>query len=84
MRVTFGRPVEVARYAGRSDDRMLLRQITDEVMFEIGRMSGQKYVDTYAGRGTERGSEALPADTARIETPNGQAPARRSSAEVLR
>lgn len=79
MRVSFGRPVEVARYAGRSDDRMLLRQITDEVMFEIGRMSGQQYVDTYASR--EQTSEALPAETARM--PQEAQAARRSSADVL-
>lgn len=77
MRVSFGRPVDVARYAGRSDDRMLLRQITDEVMFEVGRLSGQTYSDTYASR--ERSSEALPAETARIS----DQPARRSSADVL-
>lgn len=79
MRVSFGRPVEVARYAGRSDDRMLLRQITDEVMFEIGRMSGQQYVDTYASR--EQTSEALPAETARM--PQEAQAVRRSSADVL-
>ena len=27
---------------------MVLRQITDEVMFEIANLSGQEYVDTYA------------------------------------
>ena len=48
VRVAFGRPIETARYAGGADDRMLLRQITDELMYEIGDLSGQPYVDQYA------------------------------------
>ena len=79
MRVSFGAPVDVTRYADRVDDRLLLRQITDEVMFEIGRLSGQRYVDTYANRSDS--AEALPAETARVEGPAGEP--RRSSAEVL-
>jgi len=66
MRVRFGNPIDVSRYAGRSDDRLLLRQITDEVMFEIGQLSGQVYVDTYASR--ERSSEALGTEQATIVT----------------
>lgn len=65
MRVRFGRPVDVSRYAGREDDRLVLRQITDEVMYEIRELSGQDYVDTYA---TKR-SEDIPTDTARIAEP---------------
>jgi 1-acyl-sn-glycerol-3-phosphate acyltransferase len=60
MRVRIGRPVSVARYRDRADDRLVLRQIIDEVMFEIRELSGQDYVDTYA---TKR-SEELPAETA--------------------
>lgn len=66
MRVRFGRPIDVTRYADRSDDRLLLRQITDEVMYEIGNLSGQRYEDTYANK--KRSSEALPADTGRVIT----------------
>lgn len=47
----FGRPIDVSRYADRADDRIVLRQITDEVMFEIRNLSGQEYVDTYATKG---------------------------------
>jgi 1-acyl-sn-glycerol-3-phosphate acyltransferase len=73
MRVRFGRPVEVSRYHGRSDDRMLLRQITDEVMFEIGQLSGQRYVDTYASR-TDDAAGALPAaETARLVSQSSSA-----------
>jgi 1-acyl-sn-glycerol-3-phosphate acyltransferase len=62
MRVRIGRPVSVKRYLDRPDDRMALRQITDEVMFEIRELSGQDYVDTYA----TKKSESLPAETAVI------------------
>ncbi len=49
VEVNFGRPIDVSRYHGKLDDRMLLRQITDEVMFEIAELSGQTYVNVYAG-----------------------------------
>jgi 1-acyl-sn-glycerol-3-phosphate acyltransferase len=65
MRVRFGRPIDVSRYGDRGDDRLVLRQITDEVMYEIRELSGQDYVDTYA---TKR-SEDIPTDTARIAEP---------------
>jgi len=66
MRVRFGRPVDVTRYLDRADDRLVLRQITDEVMFEIRELSGQNYVDTYA----TKKSEDIPTDTARIARPD--------------
>jgi 1-acyl-sn-glycerol-3-phosphate acyltransferase len=35
------------------NDRYILRSITDEIMYEIMRLSGQEYVDMYAGRAKE-------------------------------
>ena len=35
------------------DDRYILRAITDEIMYEIMRLSGQEYVDMYATRAKE-------------------------------
>lgn len=46
--VTFGAPLDFSRYAGMNADRFVLRAITDEVMREIERLSGQEYVDVYA------------------------------------
>lgn len=46
--VTFGEPMDFSRYAGLTEDRFVLRAITDEIMHEIGRLSGQEYVDVYA------------------------------------
>jgi 1-acyl-sn-glycerol-3-phosphate acyltransferase len=48
--IRFGRPVTVGRYLDRADDRLVLRQIIDEVMFAIRELSGQEYVDEYAGK----------------------------------
>ncbi|PJJ56054.1 1-acyl-sn-glycerol-3-phosphate acyltransferase [Mumia flava] len=48
--VTFGRPLDFSRYDGMADDRYILRAVTDEIMYEIMRLSGQEYVDRYASR----------------------------------
>jgi 1-acyl-sn-glycerol-3-phosphate acyltransferase len=48
VEVNFGKPVDPRRYTDRADDRLVLRQIIDEVMFEIQAMTGQEYVDEYA------------------------------------
>lgn len=48
VHIRFGRPISVEKYCDRADDRLVLRQITDEVMYEIRNLSGQDYVDTYA------------------------------------
>jgi 1-acyl-sn-glycerol-3-phosphate acyltransferase len=50
VHIRFGRPVDPARYRHLGDDRMVLRQITDEVVYEIRSLTGQEYVDTYATR----------------------------------
>jgi 1-acyl-sn-glycerol-3-phosphate acyltransferase len=48
--IRFGEPLD---FTGRSNDRSSLRQITDEVMAEIQRLTGQEYVPRYAPkRGT--------------------------------
>lgn len=51
--IRFGRPIDVTRYQDRADDRMVLRSIIDEVMFEIRELSGQEYVDEYATKKAE-------------------------------
>ncbi len=48
--IRFGAPLSMAHYQNRSDDRLVLRQITDELMFEIGELSGYEYHDTYASK----------------------------------
>ncbi|MCT2588631.1 1-acyl-sn-glycerol-3-phosphate acyltransferase [Streptomyces sp. N2-109] len=46
--VHFGEPLDFARYEGMDRDRYVLRAVTDEVMSEVMRLSGQEYVDMYA------------------------------------
>jgi 1-acyl-sn-glycerol-3-phosphate acyltransferase len=46
--IRIGKPLEFARYQGMEADRFILRSITDEVMYEIMKLSGQEYVDIYA------------------------------------
>ena len=43
--IRFGAPIETA---GRSDDRAALRELTDELMAEIQKLTGQEYVPRYA------------------------------------
>ena len=49
--IKIGRPINVARYASRGEDQhLVLRQITDELMFEIRELTGQVYRNVYAGK----------------------------------
>ncbi len=51
--VRFGKPLDFSRYYGMENDRYILRSITDEIMYEVMRLSGQEYVDMYATRAKE-------------------------------
>jgi 1-acyl-sn-glycerol-3-phosphate acyltransferase len=46
-------PLSFERFSERADDPLVLRQITDEVMFQLRELSGQEYVHRYA-KGTTR------------------------------
>lgn len=63
VRISIGRPIDVARYASRGNDPMVLREITDELMFEIRELTGQEYRNTYA---TKKRTETIVAETAEI------------------
>jgi 1-acyl-sn-glycerol-3-phosphate acyltransferase len=43
-----GKPLDFSRYEGLENDRFIQRSVTDEIMYEIMRLSGQEYVDVYA------------------------------------
>jgi 1-acyl-sn-glycerol-3-phosphate acyltransferase len=60
--IRFGEPLDPARYGDFEQEHLALRELTDEVMFEIGQLSGYEYVDTYA----TKQAEDIPTDTARI------------------
>lgn len=42
-----GPPLSWPQYAGKHADRQICREVTDEVMHAIAKLSGQKYVDSY-------------------------------------
>ena len=46
--IRIGEPLDFSRYEGMSGDRFVLRSITDEIMHELSKLSGQEYVDVYA------------------------------------
>jgi 1-acyl-sn-glycerol-3-phosphate acyltransferase len=88
--INFGRPIDVTRYLENESDHLVLRQITDEVMFEIRELAGAEYVNEYA----TKKAETMPTEQAQIPTaidlseaanpPNGNgAGSPRSSADVL-
>lgn len=62
--LNIGEPIDVTRYLDRKDDHLTLRQLTDEVMFEIKKLSGQRYVDSYAGSRSEPKAEPIEAPDA--------------------
>ncbi len=68
--VKFGQPLDFSRYYGMENDRIVLRAVTDEIMYALMKLSGQEYVDEYAQR--NKASRArLPASAARTGTGTG-------------
>lgn len=66
--IRFSAPMRFDRYLDRASDRLVLRDITDEIMFELRQLSGQDYVDEYCKRkkdGDDAG--AIPAAAAHVE-----------------
>jgi 1-acyl-sn-glycerol-3-phosphate acyltransferase len=74
--VRFGPPLDFSRYEGLENDRYILRSITDEIMYEIMRLSGQEYVDMYASRAKDLAAKA------RDEARRAEREAARAAAEV--
>ena len=64
--IKISKPLRFDRFAERKDDPLVLRQITDEVMFELRELSGQEYVNTYAKRKDHEDADVEPAKVATI------------------
>jgi 1-acyl-sn-glycerol-3-phosphate acyltransferase len=60
--VRFGEALDPERYGDTDQEHLALRELTDEVMYEIGQLSGYEYVDTYA----TKKAEDIPIDVARV------------------
>ena len=48
-----GEPIYPTRYRNRAEDHIALRQMIDEVMYEIRELTGQEYRNTYATKKAE-------------------------------
>ncbi|MER0444328.1 lysophospholipid acyltransferase family protein [Streptomyces sp. Edi4] len=44
----FGEPLDFSRYAGLEEERLVLRAVTDQIMYAVRTLSEQEYVDVYA------------------------------------
>ncbi len=66
--IRIGRPVTDDRMQHRASDRLALRDITDEVMYELQSLSGQEYVPTYAKRNGAETAEAGAGPPTRIQS----------------
>jgi 1-acyl-sn-glycerol-3-phosphate acyltransferase len=58
VQVHFGKPLTFDRYRLGVADQLVLRAITDQVMYEIMMLTGQTYVDEYVSRAKARQAEA--------------------------
>lgn len=52
--IIIGEPLDFGRFDGMEGDRFVLRAITDELMYELQRLSHQDYVDVYASSVKEK------------------------------
>lgn len=52
--IVIGEPLDFSRFEGLEGDRFILRSITDEIMYELGKLSQQEYVDAYASSVKEK------------------------------
>jgi 1-acyl-sn-glycerol-3-phosphate acyltransferase len=46
--IIIGQPLDFSRFDGMEGDRIVLRAVADEIMYELMKLSGQEYVDVYA------------------------------------
>src|SRR5262249_58421561 len=70
VRIQFGTPITADRYTGREQDRLVLRQLTDEGVFELQQLSRYEDVDTYA----TKKAEDTPGEPVPLATPQAAAP----------
>jgi 1-acyl-sn-glycerol-3-phosphate acyltransferase len=77
--VRIGRPIDVGHYRDRADDHLILRELTDELMFEIRELSGQEYVDEYA----TRKPDALPSQPPAVLATGGNGGAEGDAREAV-
>ena len=52
--IVVGEALDFSRFDGMEGDRVVLRAVTDEIMYELKKLSGQEYVDLYASSVKEK------------------------------
>ena len=52
--IVYGKPLDFSRFDGMEGDRIVLRAVTDEIIYELKKISGQEYVDQYASTVKEK------------------------------
>jgi 1-acyl-sn-glycerol-3-phosphate acyltransferase len=82
--VRFGKPLDFSRYADLKADRLVLRAVTDEIMYAVMNLSGQEYVDEDAQGAKKRakadsaakpGGAAKPGSATRLDGATKPGPA---------
>ncbi|QKT07600.1 1-acyl-sn-glycerol-3-phosphate acyltransferase [Gordonia sp. X0973] len=48
IEIRIGKPLDFSRFEGMGGNRFIERAVTDEIMYDLMRLSGQQYVDLYA------------------------------------
>jgi 1-acyl-sn-glycerol-3-phosphate acyltransferase len=83
--IAFGPAIDlVTHYGDRLEDPLVLRQATDEIMWEIRQLSGQQYVDKYASRSAQATEDArLAALSSGVGTPPGGSSGERATAGAM-
>jgi 1-acyl-sn-glycerol-3-phosphate acyltransferase len=56
--IVVGKPLDFSRFDGMEGDRIVLRAVTDEIVYELAKLSGQEYVDAYASSVKEKAARA--------------------------
>jgi 1-acyl-sn-glycerol-3-phosphate acyltransferase len=75
--IKIGRPIRPERYQNRGGEHIAWRSMIDEVMYEIRELTGQTYVNTYAGAA----AETEPTVAARVASVTDMSDSRFESAE---
>ncbi|MGZ8180250.1 lysophospholipid acyltransferase family protein [Williamsia sp. SKLECPSW1] len=66
--IKVGKPLDFSRFEGMNGNRFIERAVTDEIMYELMRLSGQQYVDIYAASlKKDADADQRPATTVRSE-----------------
>jgi 1-acyl-sn-glycerol-3-phosphate acyltransferase len=68
--IKFSRQLRFDRYSAKRDDPLVLRRITDEIMFELRELSGQVYVNEYAPKKNTDTASVAEAPIAIVRTNN--------------